>query len=205
MTVVLGIYALVVIFLTRAEFKQNRRLQVWFKPLAALFFILIAILGGAIYWEYGVWVLWALFACAIGDVMLLARNSPAKFKIGMAAFAIGHILYIIAFVRIGNWSGVKIWGALAALAAAGYLIWIWAKLPKDMKIPVLLYTTIIVVMVLRSLDVPLWFVPIAAILFAISDMFVAKDRFVKEDPVNALAITPLYFGAQGLFAISAWI
>ena len=47
--------------------------------------------------------------------------------------------------------------------------------------------------------------PIGAIMFAISDMFVARDRFVKPDAKNAFAITPLYFGAQAIFALSTQI
>jgi hypothetical protein len=39
-------------------------------------------------------------------------------------------------------------------------------------------------------------------MFAISDMAVARDRFVTQTPANAFVITPLYFGAQLLFAVS---
>lgn len=192
-----------VIALTLAEYKQNRSAQIWLKPLAALGFILIAIFGGALYWDYGHWILAALMACAVGDVFLLSRNSPAKFQLGMAAYAIGHLLYVIAFIGMAPEGGFSAIGVIVALAAGAYLVWIWDKLPRDMKIPVIIYTSIIVAMVLRSQGVAVWYVPVAAVLFAISDMFVARDRFVKEGPINALAITPLYFGAQGLFALSA--
>ena len=203
MTVILILFVFVVLALTWAEYRQNRKMQIWLKPLAAALFILIAVLGGAIYWDYGQWILFALVACAIGDVFLLSRNSPAKFKLGMLAFAIGHLLYVVAFIELAQSDGFNIWGVLPALAAAAYLVWIWNKLPKDMKIPVVIYTAIIVAMVLRSLDMPIWYVPLAAIMFAVSDMFVARDRFIQETPINALAITPLYFGAQALFALSA--
>ncbi len=203
MTIILILYALLVAALTWVEYKQDRPRQYWFKPLAAFAFILIAILGGAIYWEYGKWILAALFACAVGDVFLLSRDNPVKFQLGMAAFAIGHLLYVIAFIRMVPEAGFNWLGIIPALAAGAYLVWIWNKLPKDMKIPVIVYTAIIVAMVLRALDMPIWYVPLAAIMFAVSDMFVARDRFVKEEGANALAITPLYFGAQGLFALSA--
>lgn len=205
MIILISIFVLAVLALTLAEFRQNRQAQLWLKPLAALLFILIAVFGGAIYWDYGKWILAALMACAIGDVFLLSRNSPVKFQLGMAAFAIGHLLYVFAFVSMTKSAGLNFWGILPAIAAAAYLYWVWGKLPKDMKIPVLIYTAIIVAMVLRSFDMPIWYVPLAAIMFSISDMFVARDRFVKEEPLNALAITPLYFGAQGLFALSAGV
>ena len=67
------------------------------RPAWATFAFAIAVFGGAIYWDYGKWILAALMACAIGDVFLLSRNSETKFQLGMAAFAAGHILYIVIF------------------------------------------------------------------------------------------------------------
>ena len=49
---------------------------------------------------------------------------------------------------------------------------------------------------------PLRLAMIGAVMFAMSDVFVARDRFVTPTPLNALAITPLYFGAQALIALS---
>jgi len=46
---------------------------------------------------------------------------------------------------------------------------------------------------------------IAAIAFAVSDYFVGMDRFIDPKKYWALLITPLYFGAQALFAISVVI
>ena len=205
MTKALAVYAALILALTCAEYRQKFKLQVWLKPLSAIGFILIAILGGAIYWEFGRWILWGLLACAIGDVLLLSRNSPAKFKLGMLAFAIGHILYALAFLRHPEFGAVKWWMLIPVLAGLAYFVWIRPKLPKDMVVPVGIYSTIIIVMVILSLAVSVWMVPLAAIMFAASDMFVARDRFVKNEGANALAITPLYFGAQALFALAAAI
>ncbi len=205
MTILLIIYALAVAALTWVEYKQNRKAQAWVKPLAALLFILIALGGGALYWQYGQWILWALLACAIGDVLLLSRDSPTKFKLGMAAFAIGHILYVVAFVSLSGLAGLSPLALLPVLAGGAYFYWVRPKLPADMVVPVAVYSLIIIAMVITSFGVPMIIVPIAAVMFAISDMFVARDRFVAEEPRNALAITPLYFGAQALFALSAAI
>lgn len=205
MTIVLAIYAALVLALTWAEYNRKISLQIWLKPLAAFGFILIAIFGGAIYWEFGRWVLWGLIACAIGDVLLLSRNSPLKFKLGMLAFAIGHILYALAFLRHPEFTAVKWWMFVPVIAGLAYFTWIRPRLPKDMIIPVGVYSAIIIVMVILSLAVPVWMIPLAAIMFATSDMFVARDRFVSDQGVNALAITPLYFGAQALFALAAAI
>ena len=206
MTILLILYALLVAALTFAEYKQNRGTQAWLKPAAAIGFILIAIFSGAIYWTFGQIILAGLVACAVGDVLLLSRESPLKFKLGMAAFALGHLLYTYAFIQHFDFSMGGLQYALAVLpiiAGLIYFLWIKDKLPSDFKIPVVIYSLIIIAMVITSFGVPKWIVPVAAVLFAISDMFVARDRFVSDEPKNALAITPLYFGAQALFALAA--
>ena len=43
-------------------------------------------------------------------------------------------------------------------------------------------------------------IPIAAVVFAASDLFVARQRFVFSSRVNRLLGLPLYFIAQTIFA-----
>lgn len=211
MTVIIGVYVVIVLALTWADINQIKRLQYSLKPIAALGFILIAILGGAIYWDYGQWIVLGLIACAIGDVLLLPRDKPLYFKLGMLAFAIGHVFYIYAFHQYSDEARTfNPLVVLPALVGVAYFLWIRPKLPKDMVLPVLLYSVIIIFMMVWSFKVVLWMAPLAAILFALSDMFVAKNRFIEDDQIhgqsyNALMVTPVYFGAQLLFALSATI
>lgn len=207
MPIILSLYALLVAALTFAEFRRKRGAQAILKPLAALGFILIALWASAQDWAFGQWILAGLIACAAGDVLLLSRDNPLLFKLGMAAFAIGHVLYTIAFFQHPAFAFSPAIYALAVmpvLAGLAHFLWIRKKLPADFKIPVAVYTLIIITMVIASFGVPLWMIPVAAILFAVSDMFVARDRFVDDTPANALAITPLYFGAQALFALASF-
>jgi uncharacterized membrane protein YhhN len=206
------IYGAVVLALLFAEFREDRRAQYLFKPLAALGFILLAIYFGALETKYGQIILAGLVACALGDVFLLSRKSESFFKAGIAAFAVGHLIYTWAFIhKTGDeMSAAMIVASFMILGIATFFfIWLKPKLPRGLKAPVLLYVMIIVWMVHGSLRMDmgqlLILAPIAAIMFAASDMFVARDRFVKPDPKNALAITPLYFGAQALYALSTQI
>jgi len=203
MPLILTFYGLIVLALTTAEYKLSRGAQAWLKPLAAVLFILIAIFSGALYWHYGRWILAGLVACAMGDILLLSRDSETRFQLGMAAFAIGHILYICAFYSLASAAGISLLAVIPLIAGAVYFLWIKDKLPNSMRVPVALYSLIIIFMVAKSLGMKPLIIPLAAILFAISDMFVARDRFVDDSPKNALMITPLYFGAQALFALSA--
>jgi len=223
MFVSLFLYALVVLALLIAELRDDRRAQFFFKPLAALGFILLALKFGALDSLYGQVILGGLVACAVGDVLLLLRNSEKLFMSGMAAFGVGHVLYLVAFIantappifNVADPGFSLPNGLLIVPLLFGFLVGLFvyrgiiAKLSKQIRFAIGFYTTIIYLMVFFALDIdPVGWrgvVPIAAMMFALSDMFVARDRFVKPSHMNFLAITPLYFGAQALFALSTSI
>lgn len=204
------LYALIVLALTLAEVNGDRRAQYIFKPLAALGFCLIAIASGALETLYGQIILGALLVCALGDIFLLNRTSKTVFTLGMGAFAFGHIFYSLAVLFLPLDIELSLYPMIAITilcTQVPYFIYKSMKphLVTDMKGPVAIYTLIISLMVFVSLSkimTPFWLVSLAAVMFATSDYFVARDRFVKPNPKNALAITPLYFGAQALFAYS---
>ena len=212
MFVSLFLYGLVVLALLIAEVRENRTAQAIIKPIAALGFILLAIYFGALNSNYGKIIFTGLLACAAGDVFLLSRKSEKLFMGGMAAFAIGHLAYVWAFIQniSGDYSITVMASCIFTLfSTAIFFAWLKPKLSQDMRLPVFFYTLIILSMVLTSITInrqgAFILAPIGAIMFAISDMFVARDRFVKPDAKNAFAITPLYFGAQVLFALSTQI
>ena len=47
-----------------------------------------------------------------------------------------------------------------------------------------------------------WTVPVGAVLFYVSDIFVARDRFVTPSPLNQRIGLPLYYAAQIALAFS---
>jgi len=208
MAISLFLYGAVVLALLIAELREDIRAQFLFKPLAAFGFVLLALQFGALESTYGKCILAGLIVCAVGDVFLLSRKSENLFKTGMIAFGLGHIIYVIAFAQ--QFEGLETDGyiviGLTILSSIGFFLWLKPNLEKSMIGFTLIYTIIIASMVSASVARFNYFLkyvaPLGAIMFAISDMFVAKDRFVKPSPKNALAITPLYFGAQALFAFS---
>ena len=202
-------YAALVGALTIAEFKEAPVAQRGLKPAAALGFVLIALMVGALDTAYGQIILLGLIACAAGDVLLLSRTSENLFMAGMAAFALGHIAYMTAFisVQMGGLTGGRIVTVmLVILVGIGIFSWLRPHISHTMRIAVPIYVLIILAMVIFALGLPLLrpfvFAMLGALFFAVSDIFVARDRFVSPTPLNALAITPLYFGAQALIALS---
>ena len=209
---VLSLYAVLVAALTAAEVMEKRVAQRVLKPAAALGFIAIALIMGVASTLYGQLILLGLVACAFGDVFLLSRKSQSLFLAGMIAFALGHLAYLTAFVTVPRDElSVMDFVASGLVIFVGFAVYSWLKphLPKSMRIPVSVYFFIILIMVLNALrlpmDGPLLLAMIGAVLFAVSDVFVGRDRFVSPSPKNALAITPLYFGAQALIALSTQV
>ena len=205
MTVSLFLYTGIVLALLAAEYRQDNRGQRLFKPLAALGFILLALSFGALETLYGQLILTGLVFCAFGDVCLLSRKSQSLFIIGMAAFALGHIFYCLALRQMDGLSinhGI-IWPVIIVVCA--FFLYLRPKLDLMMQPMVGLYALIIGIMVIYALGSGRLIPALAGVMFAASDMAVARDRFVKAEPINALAITPLYFGAQALFALSTQI
>jgi uncharacterized membrane protein YhhN len=195
----------------------------WVKAAASACFIGTALAAGATESAYGGWVLAALCLGWVGDVALVSGRR-AFFLAGLAAFLFSHLAYIGAFATVRPSAPV------AVLVAAGLVVpaalvarWLWPHLGNDMRGPVLAYLAVISAMVaaegptapavaaLTSGEpLPGWVwdaaVMSAAAAFYLSDVSVARDRFVAPGFVNRAWGLPLYYGAQVLFALSVgWL
>lgn len=209
MVSLLVVYGFITAGLLIAELRSVAIAQRVLKPAAALGFLVIALYSGAPDSLYAQLILLGLIFCAIGDVCLLSRGSQNLFLLGMAAFAAGHFAYLTAFVSLSRDAVTGIDFVVAVLVfLPGLAVYTWLKphLPQKMSLPVRLYFFIILIMVINALRLPaqgpLLLAMIGAVMFVVSDIFVARDRFVTRDPKNAITITPLYFGAQALIALS---
>jgi uncharacterized membrane protein YhhN len=71
-----------------------------------------------------------------------------------------------------------------------------------MKGPVIAYCVVISAMLWLAVGVGRIEVTLGAVLFYLSDLAVARDRFVAPAFVNRLVGLPLYYGAQVLLALA---
>jgi uncharacterized membrane protein YhhN len=189
-------------------FAEHRRLDGlrWIaKPLASLAFVGTAIAAGALESSYGVAVLVALVLSLAGDVLLLPKGFT-WFRVGLVSFLLGHVGFAVAFVI----RGISPPGLLAALiilvpVSLATMKWLVPHVKRDMRGPVVAYTVVITAMVaLAAATVAAHGAPIvlvAAISFYLSDLSVARDRFVKHEFFNRAWGLPAYYGAQLLFAL----
>jgi uncharacterized membrane protein YhhN len=177
------------------------------KPLASLGFIATALAAGALDSSYGVTILIGLALCALGDVLLIPRGAGKSFLAGMASFALGHAAYAAAFLQRGiERTATAV--ALSAMAVVTFLTlrWLASRLPADMRIPIRVYILIISVMVALAVGASSAanepFMAAGAIAFALSDLSVARERFVRAAFINLLWGLSLYYAAQIVLALS---
>jgi len=155
-------------------------------------------------------LLTGLIFCAGGD-LFLALPQKSMFMAGLASFLLGHVFYIAAFfhaaqLNLLTWTG----SGLAVLASAWVYRWLRPHLGK-MNAPVIIYILVITAMVAGAFSIlgdyrinPAGRVLVfaGAFLFYISDIFVARHRFIKKEFFNRLIGLPLYFAGQFILAFS---
>ena len=188
----------------------NRTGLVPTKGCLSLLFILAALLQKDPLSPYFPCVVTGLSFCLGGDV-LLALPQRKAFMLGLFSFLVGHVFYVIGFFSIARPNGWT-WVSLLVAAMISSLVYGWLRSHLEkMKGPVVGYMVVITVMVCAAssvLGVPDFklsgrVMAIAgAVAFYVSDVFVARDRFIKKDFFNRLMGLPLYYAGQFLIAFS---
>ena len=192
--------------LLAAEYREFRP-GIWLaKPLASTGFLAVALAAGALGGDgatgrYGAWVFTALVLSWWGDVFLIPQNRPAVFRAGIASFLLGHVAFAVAFVNRG-FDALAAGGAALLLVVPVILVlrWLRPHVPRDMAVAVHAYVAVISAMLicaaasLASAGGPA--ILAGAALFYLSDLAVARDRFVTPGFPNRAWGLPLYYGAQ---------
>lgn len=187
-----------------AEAREHAPTMRWAKPLASTGFVAAALAAGALHGPYGQAVLLALVLSWIGDVCLLSRRD-GWFVAGLSAFLLAHVAFGAAFWVRGVAPGWLLGSALVlSLPALVVRRWLRPYVPSAMRRPVDAYMLVITVMVALSLACTAagatpW-IAVGAIAFYLSDLSVARDRFVRRELRNRLWGLPLYYGAQLVLA-----
>jgi uncharacterized membrane protein YhhN len=153
----------------------------------------------------------ALGFCAVGDAFLAL--SAKWLKAGMAAFAIGHALYIILFVNLGGGLGpdaLRLVLQIGLIRCAFFLYqWLNPELGA-MRAPVLGYFVIIFGMAQLALGLPHahWLATLGALMFLASDALLAGELFRFKPGArlrrwSPYAVWTLYWAGQA--AITAGV
>jgi uncharacterized membrane protein YhhN len=178
-------------------------------PLSASFIIAALILPHPLA-SFFYFMLIGLICCMAGDICLVFPQK-GMFLTGLVAFLVGHIWYTVAFFYTASIHQLVWIGFLVVLLTGGW-IFFWLKPHLGyMKLPVLLYILVISLMVcgawtvIGDANLPRSgriLVFAGAVLFYFSDLFVARQRFIKKAYRNRLFGLPLYYLGQFLLAFS---
>jgi uncharacterized membrane protein YhhN len=192
------------------EYREDRRGLLPAKTALSALFVITALVQPHPTPAYYHLLLIGLLFCLTGDVFL-ALPQDRMFRLGLVSFLVGHVFYIVAFFTTARVSAWTWWGTLVALIVSGW-IYLWLR-PRlgGMNGPVLAYIVVITVMVSGAWSI--WgdarlawagriMIFAGACCFYISDIFVARDRFVKRGALNRFIGLPLYYGGQFLLAFS---
>lgn len=152
-----------------------------------------------------------IFSCA-GDMLLMVQTDEKFFMFGLASFLAAQVFYIFSY-RQHQWTDTtnelqglqKIRYAFpVVLSGTGLAVILYGRL-GDLKLPVLVYATVLTGMVLTALfrfgkttsaSFPLVFG--GAILFMISDSLIAINKFLDPLPHANFWIMTTYIAAQYL-------
>jgi len=190
-----------------AEWRQHRLAIALIKPLASAGFVAAGFLALTETSAYSTAILIGLVLSWWGDVLLIPRDRPAIFRLGILAFLLGHVAYSVAFFARGlDWSATLGAAIVLGIAGAFVLRWLGAHTPPDMRRPVVAYVAVISAMVALAVGTSaLQSAPLivgGAAMFYVSDVSVATDRFVRQTFFNRLWGLSCYYGAQLLLAAS---
>lgn len=189
------------------ESKDLPNLTLKAKLAASLAFVGFAWGMGA--WEnlYGQILLIGLILSLFGDVLLAMKGNKKWFLLGIGAFLLAHIFYTLAFAQTGFASEklpLVVPVVLVFLIITG--LWLRNHLQGIFKFAVPAYLLAIGLMLVfawcnQSLQA-YWWIVTGATLFALSDLFVARNRFVQPEIINRIIGLPVYYIAQLILAYS---
>lgn len=188
----------------RAEWRPGKAVA---KLTASSAFVWAAFAWGAATTLYGQLVLVGLLLCWIGDALLLPTGKTLWFQLGIGAFMLAHLAYALAFSRLALAPIVVVaCGAGVGVAAWSVLRWLRPHLGTRDRWLVAAYVAAISIMLAVAVAAVGSGGPLAVALgaagFALSDVAVARNRFVSSGFINSAWGLPLYFLSQLALAYS---
>jgi uncharacterized membrane protein YhhN len=142
------------------------------------------------------WLVAGLAFAILGDVLL-----DVRFELGMVGFLLMQICYIVGFLRLGAWTGLRArWpvGVAYLIVGVGANIALGPHL-GSLAIPVLVYSTAILSMAALASGVGSR-VGLGGALFVISDALIGVDKAGAGFPGRGMVVMVTYLAAQYLIA-----
>ena len=183
------------------------RVEYLLKPLTLVF--LIAAAATADLGPGQAWVVAALVCGLLGDLGLLISldgEADPPFVLGLAAFLIGHLFYIVAFARHGLHWLFAVAGLLVVAGAAGLVLMpvlrgVRKHAGQELAAIVGGYSAVLGAMTVLAVSTGSPLTALGGALFLASDTVLAYDRFVRMLRRGPVLVIVSYHLAQLLIVI----
>ena len=156
--------------------------------------------------EVRAWLIVGAVFGLIGDIALL-DDGETSFMVGLGAFALGHLAYVVAALTVGFAAPRAVPGVLFVAALLGYRF-VPRTLPGARAVggrvlagAVVFYAAVIGAMVVTACATPSSVAAVGAMLFAVSDWVLGHRRFVGSLPGGRLAVMMPYHVGQALLVV----
>jgi uncharacterized membrane protein YhhN len=208
------VLAVLLSFLIRAGVLERQRQVYFLKPISTLLVItvvLLSLLDPLRNLTYTIGVTIGLVLSLGGDIALMFEDNRNAFALGLGFFLLAHVAYTVVFTLLGRvsvWDGFSI--AALLTAGVGFYTLIRSNLGK-MRVPVIAYMLVISIMVSRAVatlaspdfgNEQASMIVVGALLFYLSDVILAANRFWKPWRYRRVSLAPYYIG-QFLIALAA--
>ncbi len=187
-----------------AKYKNLKLQEYIFKPLTTSLIIFLAFFSNS--GDYKNFIILGLIFSLFGDIFIMLSEN--KFVFGLISFLIAHIIYIYAFSIKNNFILPMYLSIPFVIYGLVMYLYLYKNL-KELKIPVFVYISIILVMGISAFN--LWYIKdnnlsllafIGSLLFIISDSVLAIDKFKKKMYFAQLILLTTYYTSQILIALS---
>jgi uncharacterized membrane protein YhhN len=200
--------------LIRAEILKLQKQIYILKPVSTLIVIGIALLSfgsPTANLLYTGFILIALTLSFAGDILLIFQQNLKAFRIGLGFFLAAHLTYTAVFSIFGS---ISTTGAIISIFLIAIDILLYQLFKTNLgrlKIPVIAYLVAISVMLVQAFSTlnslslnnhQALMIISGAVLFFISDLILAVNRFWKPWKYNRISLG-FYYSGQFLLALSA--
>lgn len=171
----------------------------------------VALIGLAVFWTGGaVPLLLAIGLCALGD-FLLSLDRERAFLAGVAAFAAGHVMFVVVMLahgasdpgRLAEPGRLLVIGALLMVGVVMVRL-LWHR-AGALRGAVVAYVPVILSMGLAALTLPVegynGLVLLGAASFVVSDIVLASEMFLLAPATRLRRIVPFIIWATYWFAM----
>jgi len=149
-------------------------------------------------------IILALLLGWLGDILLLRIKEILFFRLGLASFLLGHLIYLSVMLYFAGSVNIKLLViSLAVYAAAGVFIIRLIKPSKEMYVPVLIYETVILLMAVSAIQffavyrLPYGlFIFVGSLCFIVSDTLLAIHTFRAKPKFYYFVVMFTYIAAQ---------